>query len=86
MEKEKKRSGRAGRPVGFDCEPDMFDKLKSLSRWLVEHGFVTKENISETLRFLMRRADKEGLLSTPPAWYQEPPKKAMSARSPSRPV
>ena len=60
---------------GVGIPADLLEKFDRLSRWLVENGFQPSENFSATMIYVLRRADRAGLLDPPTATPQAKPKK-----------
>jgi hypothetical protein len=63
------RSG--GIQKGIRFPDDLRADVENYMAWLVENGFMSYPNFSETVLFLLRRAQKLGQLKTPPDWYTQ---------------
>lgn len=50
---------------GARLPSDLTQKVELVAKWLMERGFQSRENFSEALAFILRRAEKAGLLDPP---------------------
>lgn len=53
------------RQSGFRLPKEYGDKIEKLAHWLYEAGFQSFPNFSGALAFVLKRADKLGLLDPP---------------------
>jgi hypothetical protein len=58
--------------VGFP--DDLLEKIESVAKWLADEGYQSRENFSEAVLYILRSADKLGLLNPPYGSPAEPAK------------